>query len=306
MSLKRKSGTLTHSASPKPSIGIGAGVKAESLDSKRPRTDASGLGPTRILSSTHGRFQHVDTAALELRDRLKSDGTINLELAVFQITELSPHLDASAVIERFKKLEKVDFNPVNGVFTYIYDQQYSTLPDIRTALRTKSTLTSGVEYSSFRSSLAPGAQILVDQLEREGQILIMRSLKGQYMDAPLPPLGRANMLGLRITDHGAAGIGSRWRSIWWDDTRERGRAGQRVDEDFVAAWADVPIAEADDVERLLAAEDLSASSTAPPPVKINAGPAIKKKKRSNRPLKITNTHMKQQGIDFSKDYEPPA
>jgi transcription initiation factor TFIIE subunit beta len=51
------------------------------------------------------------------------------------------------------------------------------------------------------------------------------------------------------------------------------------------------------------AEELSASSAVPPAPKITPSGPVKKKKKSTRALKITNTHMKALGIDFSKDYE---
>lgn len=81
--------------------------------------------------------------------------------------------------------------------------------------------------------------------------------------------------------------------------------------EFIHLWADVPIAETDDVAKLLAQressfhcfssndhitdtllEDLSNSSVVPEAPKVVLGPAAKKKKKSNRVLKITNTHMK--------------
>lgn len=101
--------------------------------------------------------------------------------------------------------------------------------------------------------------------------------------------------------------------------------------EFIYSWADVPIAETDDVAKLLAdrtfsynplvfppkhadnpiffshnTEELSASSAIPTAPKATATAASKKKKKRTRALKITNTHMKEQGIDFSKDYIKPA
>lgn len=76
--------------------------------------------------------------------------------------------------------------------------------------------------------------------------------------------------------------------------------------EFIYSWADVPIAETDDVAKLLADQELSASSAIPAAPKATATAASKKKKKRTRALKITNTHMKEQGIDFSKDYIKPA
>lgn len=96
--------------------------------------------------------------------------------------------------------------------------------------------------------------------------------------------------------------------------------------EFIYSWADVPIAETDDVTKLLAdrtsscnlrqdsadnplfhnTEGFSASSAIPIAPKAIVTAASKKKKKRTRALKITNTHMKEQGIDFSKDYVKPV
>ena len=70
---------------------------------------------------------------------------------------------------------------------------------------------------------------MIEELERKGDVLVMRSLTGLFKDPPLPKLGQANVHGLKINDGGSGGY-QRMRSVWWDDTRERGKAGTRVDD----------------------------------------------------------------------------
>lgn len=55
----------------------------------------------------------------------------------------------------------------------------------------------------------------------------MRALTGaEFKDVPLPKLGRKNVHGVKITE----GRNDRWKAVWWDEIRERGRSGKRVDD----------------------------------------------------------------------------
>jgi transcription initiation factor TFIIE subunit beta len=85
-----------------------------------------------------------------------------------------------------------------------------------------------VPYKSIRELVPQGVELtpLMEELERDGQILILRSQTGKYKDAPLPELGRANAWGERIS----AGGPERWRSVFWDDLKERNRTVPRVED----------------------------------------------------------------------------
>lgn len=74
----------------------------------------------------------------------------------------------------------------------------------------------------------PGPELtgFLEELEKEGQVLILRSLTGKLKDAPLPELGRENAWGERLN----AGGPERFRTIFWDDLKERSRASARVDD----------------------------------------------------------------------------
>lgn len=107
---------------------------------------------------------------------------------------------------------------------------------------------------------------LLQTLEDAGDIHIMRALQGHFKDVPLPALGKKNVHGLTIMDLGSSGM-ARYRGVWWDGDKERGRAGTRVSdgqlslvdwhsneltgEDLIWAWDEVQIAETDDVGKLL-------------------------------------------------------
>jgi hypothetical protein len=67
---------------------------------------------------------------------------------------------------------------------------------------------------------------MINELQREGQILVMRSLTGKFKDWTLPPLGRPYANGEAFDAGGA----ERWRTFWWDDLKERNRTAPRAED----------------------------------------------------------------------------
>ncbi|KAK8853485.1 hypothetical protein IAR55_004192 [Kwoniella newhampshirensis] len=295
-------------ASPSPGPGSGTGgrgssvasVKQEEGDSDAKRLKMTGSSRP-VLTGSHGLYDDVRTATLELFHLLKKQSTMSYQEAFFRVQETSPGLDAAAALQKLKEMDKVEFREVNEVFMYIPDPTLNSVTELRNHIRVHSTLTSGIPIKSLRDLLPNGIAPL-GELEEKGDILIMRALSGPFKDIPLPRLGRPNVNGLKIMEGGNA----RWKTVFWDHAREAGKAGKSVEDEFIFAWADVPMAETDDVMKLLAEEELTASSAVPIAPKVIPTNQSKKKKRTHRALKITNTHMKEQGIDFTKDYEAPT
>ncbi|WVQ66781.1 uncharacterized protein L199_004972 [Kwoniella botswanensis] len=271
-------------------------------DSKRSKPNIpTGADGRPIYSASHGMYRDVRTAALDLFHQLKRAATMSYHDAYFRVQETSPGLDATAALELLKGMDRVDFKEINNVFMYIPDLTLNTLPEIRSHIRIHSTPTSGIPVKTLREAMPNGINPL-GELEAKGEVLIMRGLTGHFKDIPLPRLGRKNLNGYLINEGG----NGRWKTVFWDHEREKGLAGKRVDDEFIFSWADVPMAETDDVTKLLAEQELTASSAIPAPTKVTHVAPVKKKKKTTRALKITNTHMKEQGIDFSKDYEKPS
>ncbi|WWC72290.1 uncharacterized protein I206_106252 [Kwoniella pini CBS 10737] len=280
------------------------GVKQENGEGESKRSKPNvplGADGRPIYSASHGMYKDVRTAALDLFHQLKRASTLSGHDAYFRVQETSPGLDAAEALELLKSMDKVEYKEVNDVFMYIPDLTLNSISEIRSHIRVHSTPTSGIPVKNLREAMPNGVAPL-GELESKGEILIMRGLTGPFKDIPLPRLGRKNLNGVGILEGG----NSRWKTVFWDHEREKGLAGSRVDDEFVFSWADVPMAETDDVTKLLAEHELTASSSIPAPSKVIPVGPVKKKKKTTRALKITNTHMKEQGIDFSKDYEKPT
>ncbi|RSH91541.1 hypothetical protein EHS25_009840 [Saitozyma podzolica] len=193
--------------------------------------------------------------------------------AFFYIQEACPGMEPGSVLEMLKGLERVRFNEANQVFEYIPELTITSTTQLASHIRLRSTPTVGLPVRPLREAVQPPqlANPWLEELETGGSVLIMRTL-GPFRETALP---------------------------LWEGRMRMGWASMM----FVFSWADVPIAETDDIGKLLADEELSASSAVPPAPKITPSGPVKKKKKSTRALKITNTHMKALGIDFSKDYE---
>lgn len=87
--------------------------------------------------------------------------------------------------------------------------------------------TAGLTYKSIREAM-PGPELpgYMEELEKDGSVLILRSLTGKLKDAPLPELGRSNAWGEKLN----AGGPERWRTVFFDTIRENNRATSRVDD----------------------------------------------------------------------------
>jgi transcription initiation factor TFIIE subunit beta len=105
-----------------------------------------------------------------------------------------------------------------------------TAAQLASHIRLHSTPTNGLLIRPLREAIQPPQMALpmFDELEANGSILIMRTL-GTFRDTALPPLGRKNADGLGINDSDKGG-GARLKSVFWDEVRERGRAGKRVED----------------------------------------------------------------------------
>lgn len=191
--------------------------------------------------------------------------------------------------------------------------------EIRNHIRTHSSTTNGLLVKDFKEALPQNGIGMLEDMEKKGEILIMKALTGSFKDIPLPPLGMPNLHGFKINDQGVAGA-QRFRMVFWDDMNERGRTGKRVDQGELrhiragltrqtlflpgtrsiyrrtqmsrSFWNKVSCRAWSEIIELNIA-NIGASSVAPPPPKILAsgGPVAKKKKKRTA-LKITNTHMK--------------
>jgi hypothetical protein len=215
-----------------------------------------------VLSASHGAFRDVRTSAASVVTHLKvrsprccrdeggcgsnlqNVGTLGYQDAWFHVEMEHPGHDPERVLAILKGLDKVEFNEINQVFSYVVSLQkvsvkrndgHSRQPDLkfkdekelRNYIRTHATTLKPIYIKDIREALPPNGMAMLEALERMGEIMIMKALSGSFKEIALPPLGEKNTQGLGINDLGSSGY-QRYKSLWWDDTRERGRAGKRL------------------------------------------------------------------------------
>ncbi|TIA67891.1 hypothetical protein E3P91_04197 [Wallemia ichthyophaga] len=121
----------------------------------------------------------------------------------------------------------------------------------------------------------PGAPQAIDELEREKEIIVLRGKDGQGM-----------------------------RTVFENNVKD----AIEVQDEFRGLWNSLNVPVESEVARDL--DDAGLKRTSKTEVAPAAPQQAQKKRKkagsSNRRVKITNTHLQEQGIDLSKDFVPPG
>ncbi|BGP43220.1 hypothetical protein JCM10449v2_007248 [Rhodotorula kratochvilovae] len=239
------------------------------------------LGPSLTGAGRHWATQ----LALAVSYLKQLNAPVRLEDLALQ-SGVEALLHNQELVDALARHEKVRHDARTGLFSY-----KASLPSSRTQpdfiLSSKADLLvllrrhspqGGLPVKKLRESWA-GVQAAIEDLEREGRVLVTRTGKTEQAEKD----GQMKM-------------------VFLDDI---GREQDPLDQEFKDLWRSLKTPVGDDLAQELQQAGLIASSGAPPPpiaTKKKAGKG--RKASSNRRFKITNTHLKDQGIDLSKDYVP--
>ncbi|GAA6001750.1 transcription factor TFIIE subunit TFA2 [Rhodotorula paludigena] len=235
--------------------------------------------PAVIGPSLTGVGRHWQTQlALAVSFLRQLNGPIRLEdLAIRSGVEALLH--NHELIQGLQNHDRVRYDERTGLFSYRPDYILSSKADLLILLRRHSPQ-GGLPVKKLRESWS-GVNAAIEELEREGRILVTRTGKTE-----------------------AAEKEGQMKMVFLDDV---GRDKDPLDQEFKDLWRSLKTPIGDDLAQELQAAGLTASSGAAPPpttTKKKAGKGRKGPGSSNRRFKITNTHLKDQGIDLSKDYVP--
>ncbi|GAA5935531.1 hypothetical protein JCM1841_003706 [Sporobolomyces salmonicolor] len=179
------------------------------------------------------------------------------------------------LLEAFKNHDRVTYNDRTELFTYKPDFILNSKTDLLALLRRYSPQ-GGLAVKPLRDQW-PGTTNAIEELEREGRVLVSRTE------------GKGDQKG-------------QMKVVFLDDV---GKEREGLDQEFKDLWHSLKTPLGDDLADELQAAGLTSSSGAPPPPTTTKKKAGKGRKgSSNRRFKITNTHLRDQGIDLSKDYVP--
>ncbi|BGP58004.1 hypothetical protein JCM8202_001758 [Rhodotorula sphaerocarpa] len=191
---------------------------------------------------------------------------------------IEPLLSNPELQNGLRQHERVRFDERTSLVSYKPDFVLNSKSDLLVLLRRNSP-TGGLPVKKLRESWA-GVTAAIEELEREGRVLVTRTGKNPQ--------------------HGGEG---QMKMVFLDDI---GRERDPLDQEFKDLWHSLKTPIGDELAQELQAAGLTASSAAPPPPTTNKKKAKGRKGpgSSNRRFKITNVHLKDQGIDLSKDYVP--
>ncbi|GAA6036276.1 hypothetical protein JCM8097_006872 [Rhodosporidiobolus ruineniae] len=180
------------------------------------------------------------------------------------------------LVDGLRNHERVKYDDRTGLWSYKPDFILSSKSDLLILLR-RASPDGGLPVKKLRESWA-GVTAAIEELEREGRVLVTRT-EGK----------------------GAAGGEGTMKMVFLDDI---GVEKEPLDQEFKDLWRSLKTPIGDDLAEELQTAGLTASSAplANPTTQGKKKP--KDRKRANRRFKITNTHLKDQGIDLSKDYVP--
>ncbi|KAB5590125.1 Transcription initiation factor IIE subunit beta [Ceratobasidium theobromae] len=195
------------------------------------------------------------------------------------------------LIKALNEHERVTVDPRLKLYTWRPDFQVKDKHTVLGEVTRHARGGAGVSIKALKESWA-GAVQAVEELEKEGLVLVTRSAKDDHM-----------------------------KMVFRNDvTPEMG--GKKVDDEFVKLWHGLVVPPEADMLKALESVFTTCITIHPHPFDHSpteglqittaessaktTGPQKKKGKKSaprQRPVKITNTHL--QGIDLSKDYAPP-
>ncbi|KAG9096993.1 hypothetical protein FRC06_008122 [Ceratobasidium sp. 370] len=179
----------------------------------------------------------------------------------------------SVLVKALNEHERVVFDPRLKLYTWRPDFQVKDKHTVLGEVTRHARGGAGISIKALRESWT-GAVQAVEELEKEGLVLVTRSARDDHM-----------------------------KMVFRNDlTPEQG--GKKVDDEFCKLWHELVVPPEADMLKSLESEGLQITATESSAK--TTGTQKKKGKKSaprQRPVKITNTHL--QGIDLSKDYVAP-
>lgn len=250
---------------------------------KRPKSNIVYSQPADTGTGTN-----VNTQLLYAVNHLKSvNGPMRLQdIAIVTNTPLDVD---QVLLEKFKSHERVEFDPKTNLYSFRHDFNFRNKAALLTEIQRATRRGGGLSVRSLKESWkeAPAA---IEELESEGEVFVTRTLKDGQMrmvfwnevKAEKAPSGED----VPVQPEGTDGNGT----------------GLAVEKEFYDLWHSLKVPNEVDLLKQLHNEGLQATAAEAP---VARGPMGKKKGRKSgprqRPVRLTNTHLKGQ-IDLSRDY----
>ncbi|KAF8512099.1 hypothetical protein BU17DRAFT_96631 [Hysterangium stoloniferum] len=206
-------------------------------------------------------------------DHLKSNGN-PMRLQELAIVTDTPLMSDPTLLEKFKAHDRIVHDPKTDLYSYRHDYTFKNKASLLTEIQRKTQNGGGISVRLLKESWKEAPQA-VEELEKEGDVLVTRTMKDGHM-----------------------------RLVFWNEIRpDEESGGMRVEQgmyDLIFLAVSLILATVS-----LASEGLQATAAETvipkPPAGKKKGKKIGTRQRQSR---ITNVHLKGD-IDLTKDYVAP-
>jgi transcription initiation factor TFIIE subunit beta len=220
-----------------------------------------------------GSGNNINTQLVYAVNYLK--GTQNpMRLQDIAIVTETPLDTDSTLLEKFKNHDRIIYDPKTDLYSYKHEYAFRNKAALLTEIQRQTRKGGGISVRTLKESWKEAPQA-IEELEKEGEVLVTRTVKDGQL-----------------------------RMVFWNEikpTEENG--GLAVEKEFNDLWHSLKVPNDVDLLKQLASEGLqvTAAETVVPKAPTNK----KKGKRGGaprqRPVRITNTHLKAE-LDLSGQY----
>ncbi|KAH9976695.1 transcription initiation factor IIE subunit beta [Lactifluus volemus] len=242
-----------------------------------------------------GTGTDVNTQLLYAINHLKANnGPMRLDdLAIRTQTPLDTD---KVLFEKFRAHERVEFDPKTNLYSFKHDYSFRSKAALLTEIQRATRRGGGISVRTLKESWkdAPSA---VEELEKEGEVFVTRTLRDGQMRMVFWNELKADPADL--AEEGPEAVAKR-------DASKNG-TGLSVEKEFHDLWHNLNVPNDVDLLKQLQSGGLQETASEAPVIKAPVGKKKGKKSATRqRTARLTNTHLKDMGIDFSKDYVAPG
>jgi len=238
---------------------------------KRPKTNVVYSQPAET-----GTGHNVNTQLLYAVNHLKSNGN-PMRLQDLAIMTSTPLDNDKVLLEKFKAHDRVLWDPKTDLYSYRHDFNVRNKAALLTEIQRQTRKGGGLSVRTIKESWKEAPQA-IEELEKEGEVFVTRTNKDGQL-----------------------------RMVFWNEIKpDEEHGGMQVEKEFHTLWHELEVPNDVDLLKQLAKEGLQATTAES---LVPKGPAPKRKGKKSapkqRPVRLTNTHLKGT-IDLSRDYVAPG
>ncbi|CAL1698105.1 unnamed protein product [Somion occarium] len=267
--LHRQDYSSWHSQPPPLQAQDAAAASSSKSKKKRPKSNVVYSQPADTGTGTN-----VNTQLLYAVNYLKTSGnpTRLQDLAI--LTGIP--LDTDKVLfEKFRAHDRVVHDPRTDLYSYRHDFNVRNKAALLTEIQRQTRKGGGLSVRTLKESWKEAPQA-IEELEKEGEVFVTRTLKDGQL-----------------------------RMVFWNEIKpNEEQGGMQVEKEFLDLWHSLEVPNDVDLLKQLASEGLQATAGE---TLVPKAPVTKKKGKKSaqkqRPIRLTNLHLKGQ-IDLSRDYFP--